>query len=143
MAISYFDALQQGYPTVIARCLGDPFDYNSLDWEGGDAIPSQDELNEWILANPGYNPLLTLTKYQFRQLFTLNERVAVDAAPTNTDIPANYRAILFTMVKDLDLSEAVHLDNPQVTAGIGLLVQLGLLTAERAAQILSNTPTPV
>lgn len=140
--LSYFDAVKQGYPTVIVQCLGDPFNYDSLDWQGGDAIPSKDELDQWIIENPGWDPTLELTKYQFRQLFTLNERVAVDAAPTNEAIPAQYRAILFTMIKDLDLSEAVHLDNPQVSAGIGLLVQLGLLTAPRAAQILANTPAP-
>ena len=139
MAISYLDALRQGFPTTMAVALGDPFVYDNLDWTGGDAIPSQDDLDAWIAANPGWNPTLELTKYQFRQLFTLEERVAVDNYASNNAIPANYKAILFTMVKDLDLSEVVHLDNPQVAAGVNMLAQLGLITAPRATAILSNT----
>jgi hypothetical protein len=122
---------------------GDPFDYNSLDWEGGAALPSQDELNEWILANPGYSVRLELTKYEFRKLFTLNEKVAIDNCQTNATIPAQYKAILVSVMKDLELSAVIHLDNPDVAAGVNLLVSVGLLTAPRAAEILSNTPYTV
>ena len=141
--ISYFDALKQGYPTVVAICNGNPFIYDSLEWQGGDALPSQDDLDTWIHDNPGWDPTQQLTKYQFRQLFTLNEKVAIDSAPTNTQIPAQYRAVIYSILKDLELSEVVHLDNPQVTSGLQLLVQLGLLTQLRKDQIMANTPAPV
>ena len=139
MAISYLDAIRQGYPTVMAVSNGDPFIYDNLDWTGGDALPSQDDLDLWIAENPGWNPTLELTKYQFRQLFTLEEKVAVDNAQLNPNIAANFKAILVSIMKDLELSEVVHLDNPQVTSGVGFLEQIGLLATGRAAQILSNT----
>lgn len=140
MAISYLDAIRQGFPTVMVASSGDPFIYDSLDWTGGDALPSQDDLDLWISENPGYDPAMDLTKYQFRQLFTLDEKVAIDNFKDNTNIQANYKAILVTILKDLELSEVVHLDNPQVAQGVGILEQLGLLAVGRAAQILSKTP---
>jgi len=143
MAVSYLDAIRQGFPTVMAVSLGDPFIYSNIDWTGGDAIPSQDELDTWIAENPGFDPAKTLTKYQFRQLFTLDEKVAIDNFKDNLTIPANYKAVLTSVMKDLELSDVVHLDNPQVATGVGLLEQLGLIAAGRAAQIMSNTAPPV
>jgi hypothetical protein len=139
MAISYFDAVNDGFPTVQSHCEGNPFDYNNLIWAGGDAIPSQDDLDAWIKAQ---SALLanSVTKYQFRKLFTMTERVGIDNVQANTAIPANYRAILLTMSKDMDLSAEIQLNNPDVSAGVGLLEQLGLIGPGRAAQILSNTP---
>lgn len=83
---------------------------------------------------------VALTRYEFRKLFTFNERVAIDSSPTNTSIPANYRAMILTLLKDLELSGEVQLWNPDVQQGIGLLEQIGLIGPGRAAQILSNTP---
>jgi hypothetical protein len=139
MAISYLDAIRQGFPTVMAVCTGNPFIYDNLDWTGGDALPSQDDLDLWISENPGWNPTLELTKYEFRKLFTLNEKVAIDNVQANAAIPANYRAILVSVMKDLELSQVIHLDNPDVINGVTLLVQLGLITTARKDQILSNT----
>ena len=139
MALSYLDAIRQGFPTVMAVANGDPYIYDSLDWTGGDALPSQDDLDTWISENSGGDPALSLTKYQFRQLFTLEEKVIIDNFKDNQAIPDNYKAILVTILKDLELSEAVLLDNPQVKQGVELLEQLGLIAAGRAAQVLSKT----
>ena len=145
MSTSYLDAVRTGFPTVMAISNGDPYVYDNLEWTGGDAIPSQDDLDAWIKSEtttPGQNTSMQLTKYQFRQLFTLAERVAIDNSALNTSIPAAYKAILVTVLKDLELSEIVNLDLPAVISGVGLLQQLGLLTAERAAQVLANEPPP-
>jgi hypothetical protein len=123
---------------VMATCNGDPYIYDNLEWTGGDAIPSQDDLDVWISSNF----TKTLTKYQFRQLFTLTERVTCDNFALNSAIPANYKAILVTMFKDLEVSAEVHLDNPQTQQGVQMLEQLGLIGHGRAAQILANTPAP-
>jgi len=69
----------------------------------------------------------------------LNERVAVDNAQINPNIPAQYKAILLTMAKDMELSAEVQLGNTDVQQGVQLLEQLGLIGAGRANQILSNT----
>lgn len=139
MAISYLDAVNQGFPTVMAVANGNPMIYENIDWTGGDAMPSQEDLDAWIAANPGWDANKTLSKYQFRQLFTLDEKVAVDNFQQNAAIPQNYKNILVSIFKDLELSEVVHLDNPQVAQGVGLLEQLGLIAPGRSVQILSNT----
>jgi hypothetical protein len=138
MAKSYLDAVREGFPTVMATCNGDPFVYDNLEWTGGDALPSQDDLDVWISGNL----TKTLTKYQFRQLFTLNERVICDNFALSPAIPANYKAILVTMFKDLEVSAEVHLDNPQTQQGVHLLEQLTLIGVGRANQILANQPAP-
>jgi hypothetical protein len=132
---TYVDALVSGYPEVqfVLIAGGSPLIYDDLEWIAGDAIPSKDDLDIWIKNN-------SLTQYQFRHLFTTAERVGIDNASTNTNIPAQYRAQLVTVMKDLELSSVVQLSNPQLAVGLGFLVQLGLLAANRPAQILSNTP---
>jgi hypothetical protein len=132
---TYVDALTIGYPTVLFRLVIDglPTVYDDLEWLDGDAIPAQDDLDRWIKNN-------SLTQYQFRMLFTLPERVAIDNAASNTNIPAAYRAQLITVLKDLELSSIVQLGNPNLALGLGLLSSLGLLNANRIPQILANTP---
>lgn len=141
MALTYMQAISIGFPAVQCHAAGDGSVYSELVWDAGAAIPSQETLDSWIAANPEMTEdNITLTKYQFRKLFTLTERVAVDNAPNNTAIPANYRAMLLTMAKDMELSAEVQLGNPDTAAGVHFLEQLGLIGAGRAAQIISNTP---
>jgi len=127
----------------MATAEGDPYVYDNIVWTGGDAVPSQDDLDVYIKAKSGPDGASTLTRYQFRQLFTLNERVTCDNFANNPAIPANYKAILVTMFKDLELSGDVGLTNPQTAQGVRLLGQLGLLTPARAEDILANRPAPV
>lgn len=136
MALTYIQALSAGFPGVQFSASGDA--YADITYIGGAPMPSQQALDYWILANPsGY---LEITKYEFRKLFTLAERIAIDSAPSNANIPANYRAMLTTMNKDMELSSVVILTNPDVAAGVNFLEQLGLIAPGRAAEILSNTP---
>lgn len=139
MAYTYIQAVSTGFPTVQCHAEGDGSVYANLVWDAGAALPDQATLNQWIAANPTTTGV-ALTRYEFRKLFTLNERVAVDNVQANTAIPAQYRAILLTMALDMQLSAEIQLSNPDVIAGVGLLEQLGLLGAGRAAMILSNTP---
>ena len=134
--MNYVDALTYGFPAVLFQCSGDPTVYANLAHHGGPALPSQETLDAWIEANLEVPDLegVVLTKYQFRKLFTLNERVAVDNAPNNTAIPAQYRAMIVTMSNDLNLSGEVYLTaNPDVAAGLNMLEQLGLIGPGRAA----------
>ena len=141
--MNYVDALTYGFPAVLFQCSGDPTVYANIVHQGGATMPSQATLDAWIEANPEVPDLdgIVLTKYQFRKLFTLNERIAIDSAPINPNIPAQYRAALTTMIKDLDLSAEVFLTaNPDVATGVQMLEQLGLIQVGRAAQILANQP---
>ena len=142
MTMTYIQAIGIGFPAVQCHALGDGSVYEELVWDAGANIPDQATLDTWIAANPDITPGdgVVLTKYQFRQLFTLNERIAIDNAGSNTAIPSNYRAMLLTMAKDMELSAEVQLSKPDTIAGVGFLEQLGLIGTGRAAQVLSNTP---
>lgn len=81
-----------------------------------------------------------LTKYQFRKLFTFSERITIDNFAMNPNLSVQNKAVLSTIMKDLEVSGSVELDNPDVAQGIGFLEQVGLIGAGRAAQIISNSP---
>jgi len=138
--MNYIEAIGKGFPGVQCHTIGDGSTYESLVWDAGQPIPDKTTLDQWMAANPDLPLGVALTRYEFRKLFTFSERVAIDSAPTNTAIPANYRAMLLTLLKDLELSGEVQLWNPDVQQGIELLEQIGLIGPGRAAQILSNTP---
>lgn len=139
MSYTYMQAIGTGFPEVQCHAIGDGSDYDTIVWDAGAPLPSKQTLDEWIAANPVSGEGIVLTKYEFRKLFTFNERVAIDSAGTNTNIPANYRAMIVTLLKDLEVSGSVLLTaNPDVAAGLDLLEQLGLIGTGRAAQILAN-----
>lgn len=141
--MTYVDALTYGFPAVLFQCTGDATVYANLTYLGGAPMPTQETLDAWLLANPTPpNPDgIVLTKYEFRKLFTFNERVAIDNVQSNTNIPLNYRMMISTFLKDLEVSGSVFLTtNADVAAGLNLLEQLGLIAAGRATQILANQP---
>jgi hypothetical protein len=140
MSHTYLTAISSGFPLVQCHANGDGSVYENIVWDGGEPIPSKQSLDTWIAANPDSQPERILTKYQFRKLFTFTERIGIDNFASNPNISAQNKAILSTIIKDLDMSGEVQLDNPDVAQGIGFLEQVGLLSAGRAAVIISNTP---
>lgn len=84
-------------------------------------------------------PVRIITKLAFRRRFTLAERIALDAAREglNPALPAEAVSALRTMQKDLDLAEDINLDDADVVAGLAFVQSLGLITAERAAEVLA------
>ena len=140
MAITYRDIIKLKYPNKQPIAYLDDT-YAGIVWNELDQTPNptQVELDLLIKSlSPGQNRILT--KYQFRKLFTFNERLAIDNFATNTNISAQNKAVLSTIMKDLDVSGEVQLDNPDVAQGVQFLETVGLLGTGRAAQILSNTP---
>ena len=140
MSVTYRDIIKLKYPEKQPIAYLDNT-YAGIVWNELDPTPNptQAELDGWIAALSD-SPANVLTKYQFRKLFTFNERLAIDNIQSSTTISAQNKGILSTIIKDLELSGEVFLDNPDVINGVGFLEQVGLLAAGRAAQILSNTP---
>lgn len=138
--MTYIEAIGKGFPGVQCHVVGDTTDYSAIVWDAGEPIPSQATLDAWIAANPLASTERILTKYQFRKLFTFAERVVIDNFMGNPNISAQNKTVLSTIMKDLDVSGEVQLDNPDVAQGIGFLEQVGLIGAGRAAQIISNSP---
>ena len=140
MSHTYINAINIGFPLVQCHANGDGSVYEDLIWDGGEPIPSKQALDSWIAANPNSQPERILTKYQFRKLFTFAERISIDNFAANPGISAQNKAVLSTIMKDLEVSGEVQLDNPDVAAGVQFLETVGLLGTGRAAQILANTP---
>ena len=81
---------------------------------------------------------LILTKFQFRKLFTLEERTLIDNIQYNTNFSGSVKAVVNTMMRDLEVSGEVDLHLLDVIQGVQFLKQIGILTAARATRILAN-----
>lgn len=107
--------------------------------EAGSPVP-----DGWVVVSQTSDPdwltppvkARVLTKYAFRKLFTLPERIAVDGGPDNAALPADGRAALRTMALDMAAADEIDLDDPDVIAGVQMLETLGLIASGRAALIL-------
>lgn len=78
----------------------------------------------------------TLSKYQFRRRFTLDELVKFDNPELFVQMTPQQQAIARTLTRSFDAATEIDLLDEQLQYGIQLMVQWGLLTSERAAQIL-------
>lgn len=139
---NYVTVVQILYPHLnIIQVNNDGEQYSDIVWSEYETPPSQAVLDQAVedYINTQTN---TITKFQFRKLFTFNERVGLDNFSTNPNIPANYKAILTTMFKDLDSSGAVVMTLPDVIQGVNMLEQLGLIGPGRAAQVLARQNPP-
>lgn len=84
-----------------------------------------------------------LTKLEFRNLFTLREKAAIDLASLdNPQASMEQRLIaasLRAMLADQAMAEFIDLSDETTIAGVQYLAQVGLLTEERAQEVLTNT----
>jgi hypothetical protein len=72
---------------------------------------------------------------QFIALFTPTEQAdIITAAGSNPQI------LLYCLSAAGAPGGIIHLDDPRVTGGVSALVALGILTSDRATQILAGTP---
>jgi hypothetical protein len=74
-------------------------------------------------------------KALFKRRFTQAERIAIRLAETDEAVPLQARLALVDFREVLDATENVYLDDVDVIAGLDLLVTLGLIGAQRPAQI--------
>lgn len=81
-------------------------------------------------------PKTVFTKFGFRSRFTLDELVGVDNFASNSSLSDQQKAMLNTITKSFDAAESIDLTNQATIQGVNYLATCGLITAERAAQIL-------
>lgn len=125
-----------GYIVDPAQFENDPERASYLAWIAGGNVPvTPAEYNE-MQGN-------RITKFAFRNRFTVEEKVALEIAmldqPTSTQEHRNISAILRVFMKDLENAQFVDLTRADIQQGVMFLVTLGIVTAERGAEIL-NTP---
>ena len=84
---------------------------------------------------PPVNPML-ITKLAMLQRLTVPERLGILTYVANN--PSSVPAIL---MQNIMVAIYVDLNRPDTQAGINYLVNFGLLTSDRATQILTTAPT--
>lgn len=107
---------------------------------GSSTFPTGAEAPEIVpVPIPDTTPLV-LTKFQFRKLFTLAERTTIDNIQYNPNFSNSVKAVVNTILRDLEVSGEVDLHLVDVVQGVNFLKQIGILTDVRCARILANLP---
>ena len=94
----------------------------------------------WIFTGnalvPGPNSVVSakITKLAFRERFTFAELLAIQAAQQTN-------MALQVLNDNVAVSTFIDLGRPDTISGVQVLVSTGLLTAQRASQILTTPPT--
>lgn len=73
-----------------------------------------------------------ITQYEFRNRFTIEEKVAIEEA-------AVLNPIVRAVVKDFDSAVYIDLAQPSVKDGVGVFVHQSLITELRAEEILTTS----
>ena len=81
-------------------------------------------------------PQTVFTKYQFRSRFTLAELVAMDNFASSSTLTDVQKATLNTITKNFDLADNIDITNSATIQGVEYLVSAGILTQDRATEIL-------
>jgi len=89
-----------------------------------------DRVTETVIVNPYPEPII-ITKLEYRNLFTFNEKIALyEAAKTNT--------IIQVFLDDVMAAQFVDLTDVSTVQGVQYLYSQNIITAGRINQILSN-----
>lgn len=81
---------------------------------------------------------ILLTKTEFRDRFTLAEKIAIDNLETNENIPAEVKLTFKTAVKDFEAADTgINLLRPDVIQVVQAFEVFGLVSSGRAMEILS------
>lgn len=90
------------------------------------------DTQEWSTVYSAPSAIRRISKVAFRNRFTLAEKVAIYTA-AKTD------PLVQIMMDDIAaVNTGVDLDFPSLTEGLGYLVQIGIITAERAAEMVDD-----
>jgi hypothetical protein len=96
-----------------------------------------------ILAQVAADPLpapakAPISKFQFRSLFSLEERLALDNYEYNTNLSDEAKAFMRTIHIDFKIADNIDLKHPFVVQAVQYLETLGIIGEGRAAQILAG-----
>ena len=82
-------------------------------------------------------PTTIYSKFGFRSRFTLQELVGIDNAGANPTLTPEQKGTLNTIGKNFEVASEIDLTHAQTIQGVEYLASVGLLTQERATQILT------
>jgi hypothetical protein len=86
---------------------------------------------DWVVPPPP-----ALSRLSFRWRYTLAEQVAIEVATETHSDPA-VRATLRVLAASLNEATDIQVDDPRTVAGVEYHAALGLIAAERVAEILA------
>ncbi len=94
-------------------------------------------VNYVIISGPGSiapteRESTNITQYEFRNRFTIEEKVAIEEA-------AVVNPLVRVVVKDFDSAAHIDLTSPSIQEGVGVFVDQSLITELRAKEILSTS----
>jgi hypothetical protein len=142
MAYTYIQAIGHGFPAVQCHASGDGSVYTDIVWDSGAAMPTQQELDNWIAANPAADTT-KLTVLAFRNRFTQAEKIAIEMAsldnPSASTQARMLAASLRVMNSDLSVATFVDINRADTIAGVQALETYGIIGTGRA-NIILNTP---
>lgn len=97
-----------------------------------ETLPRLDQYT-WNPSSLGFvlKPNISFTRFEFLNRFTMAERIAIRSA-AETD------SIVFDINEQFNQAEEITLGNDQLVQGLGYLTMVGILTPERAEQILQK-----
>jgi len=122
------------------------------------ALMTQDEIDEYntILATPDAEAAMrekvdelftqlhpraegavALSKYQFRTMFTLNERIAFDNFAANDLLPAEAKMAINTIKCDFDAAQEIDIHLQDTVNGLLYLEGVGILSVGRTEEMLA------
>jgi hypothetical protein len=83
-----------------------------------------------------------ITVLAFRNRFTVNEKIMMDLAsiddPTKTMNERQISAAIRVILRDCDCASFIDLSRPDIVSGLELMKSVGILTPERANEILTK-----
>ena len=88
----------------------------------------------------GYTQSMQITKLAFRERFTTAELLGILSAASGSTTEA---FMLQLMMQNQSLATFIDLSRSDTIAGVEYLVSQGLITQNRANQILTTTPSPI
>lgn len=83
---------------------------------------------------------VVITKFQFRQLFTVAERLLIDNIADNPAYSDTVKDMINTFMEDVRVSGEVILTSAAVIQGVTYLEIVGLIAVGRKERILANLP---
>ena len=143
MAMTYILAISHGFPGVQCHAIGEGDTYESLVWDAGLPIPSQEALDAWIASHPSADYGRRITVLAFRNRFTKLEKILIDIASIddpNAELNERMNAAAIRAdMKDSDSAAYIDLGRDDTRSGVMSMETLGIINAGRALEIL-DTP---
>jgi hypothetical protein len=147
--VEIYDGIVNNIADFFNVYLGHPYKYVTVDETKGPLPKIGDKYNNETKKFESNKQHIILTKTQYRNLFTLNEKVLLHSDNINNSVD-NYsnisdvnkkeeaKQIVRIILADFDSATEIDLNDTNVINSLNYLVSINLLSMERVNMILNN-----